>query len=158
MIHRPRILLSLAALTALASACDPNTDRPAITPSPGAFTVMIAEDPTEAIGLLARRLADDSIPLARVESLDAYLESPWIDSLGHATRARPIGPNVIRLRGWADPGKPGTAVISVELSWRPWDDPSVPARELDRDVSTSLPIAKRVKAVLDGIKKDFGTP
>ena len=147
-----------AALMAgcLLTGCDPNTTRPPITPSPGSLTVAVSVEPSQAIELLAHRFRDDSIPVARAESLDAYLESPWVDSLGQVTHARPIGPNVIRIRAWADPGKTGTSVISVELSWRPYDDPSVPARELDRDVSTSFPIAKRVKSVLDGLKKDYG--
>jgi hypothetical protein len=148
--------LAGSALALSLAACNPNTDRPAITPSPGALTVMVGRDPTEAIGLLAQRFKDDTVPVARVEGLDAYLESPWIDSLGRETHARPIGPNVIRLRAWADPAKTGASILTVELSWRPYDDPSVPPRELDRDVSASLPIARRVKSVMDGLKKDYG--
>ena len=147
---------SLILVAALAAACDPNTTRPPITPSPGSLTISVSVEPSQAIELLAHRFRDDSIPVARAESLDAWLESPWVDSLGQVTHARTIGPNVIRIRAWADPGKTGTSVISVELSWRPYDDPSVPARELDRDVLTSLPIAKRVKSVLEGLKKDYG--
>ncbi|MGH7592126.1 MAG: hypothetical protein ACREL2_11885 [Gemmatimonadales bacterium] len=146
------------ALLAAASlvACDPNTTRPAITPSPASLTVIVSEDPGEAIAMLAQRLKDDSIPVARLEGQDAWLESPWIDSLGHPTTARPIGPNVIRLRAWADPAKVGSSTLTIELSWRPTADPSIPQRELDRDVSTTLPIAKRVAAVIAGIKKDYG--
>ena len=116
----------------------------------------IAEDPGAAIGVLAQRLKDDSIPLARVEVQDAWLESPWIDSLGHVTTARPIGPNVIRLRAWADPAKVGSSTVTIELTWRPYADPSVPQRELDRDVAATLPIAKRVGDVMAGLKKDYG--
>lgn len=146
--------LTMAMATVL--GCDPNTTRPAITPSPGSLTAIIAEDPGEAIGVLAQRLKDDSIPLRRVEARDAWLESPWIDSLGHVTTARPIGPDVIRLRAWADPAKVGSSTLTIELSWRPYADPSIPDRELDRDVAATLPIAKRVGEVMAQLKKDYG--
>lgn len=154
MTVRPMTTAALAAL--LAGGCNPNTNRPAITPSPGALTVLIARDPEEAIGLLADRLKGDSIPLARVEVKDAYLETPWLDSLGHVTRARPIGTDVIRLRAWADPAKVGSSTITVELSWRPFADPSVPERELDRDLPATSPLAKRIGAVLAAVKKEYG--
>lgn len=149
--------LGVTVVMGMLLGCDPNTTRPAITPSPASLTAIIAEDPGEAIGTLAERLKDDSIPLARVEVRDAWLESPWIDSLGHVTTARPIGPNVIRLRAWADPAKVGSSTITIELTWRPYADPSIPQRELDRDVAAILPIAKRVGAVMAGLKKDYGS-
>lgn len=154
-MNRPRVGTALLAAAWLA-ACNPNTTRPAVTPSPGSLTLIVPLERGEAIALLAQRLQDDSIPVARVDTLDAWLESPWIDSLGHVTTARPIGPNVIRLRGWADPAKVGSSVVTVELSWRPYADPSVPQRELDRDVAATSPIAKRLGDVMAKIKKDYG--
>ena len=51
----------------------------------------------------------DSIPLARVQARDGYLESRWIDSASwaRATRRRPLGTSVVRC-AWPIRGRPAT--------------------------------------------------
>ncbi|HSC58042.1 MAG TPA: hypothetical protein VLC11_00655, partial [Gemmatimonadales bacterium] len=60
-----KIRVGAALLTAAwLAACNPNTTRPAVTPSPGSLTLIVPLERGEAIALLAQRLRDDSIPVA----------------------------------------------------------------------------------------------
>ena len=78
-------------------------------------------------------------PLARVHARDGYIESRWIDSAsGRATRRWPLGTSVVRVRAWADPGRPGNSVVTVETVYRPLADPSVPERELEETRAKAL--------------------
>jgi hypothetical protein len=46
--------------------------------------------------------------------------------------------------------------LVIELSYRPYADPSVPARELERPVSADDLIVKRVNALLDRLAAEIG--
>jgi len=148
----------LAAAVALAG-CHPETTRPAIVPVPEAASTEIRLAPVEATNRLAEAMVADSIPLARVRARDGYIESRWIDSAsGRATRRWPLGTGVVRVRAWADPGRPGNAVLTVETVYRPMADPSVPERELDREVPKTHPVAVKVQAELADLLKRWGGP
>ncbi len=151
-----RVWLAAAALLA---ACHPNTTRPAITPFPEAAGVEIRLRPPEATRRLAERLRADSITPARVRLRDGYLETAWLDSAtGRPTARRPIGTGVVRLRAWADPGRPGHTVLTVETLYRPFADPSLPERELERQVPVTHPMAVKVELVLEALLKRHGGP
>jgi len=150
--------LALAAL-ALLAACKPDTTRPAVTPYPEAAGVEIRLRPQEATRRLAEALQADSLPPAQVRLRDGYLETKWLDSAtGRPTGRRPLGTSVVRLRGWADPGRPGFTVLTVETVYRPLADPSLPERELERQVPREHPTAAKVEQVLQAMLKRYGGP
>jgi hypothetical protein len=154
-VSRPRWIAAAAVL----AACRPDTTRPAITPYPEAAGVEIRLRPPEATRRLAEALEADSLPPSRVRPRDGYLETAWLDSAtGRPTTRRPLGTGVIRLRGWADPGRPGHTVLTVETLYRPLADPSLPERELERPVAPTHPTAAKVVAILEALLKRHGGP
>lgn len=153
-----RLRLALAALL-LACACRPNTTRPAITPYPEAAGVEIRLRPQEATRRLAEALQAESLPPARVRLRDGYIETAWLDSAtGRPTSRRPLGTDVVRLRAWADPGRPGNTVLTVETLYRPFADPSLPERELERPVAPTHPTAMKVERILQALLERHGGP
>ena len=151
-------LATLALIAALAG-CHPNTTRPGIVPLPEAAATEIRLLPQEATSRLAEAMVADSIPLARVHARDGYIESRWFNSAtGRATRSRPIGTGVVRVRAWADPGRPGNSMLTVETVYRPVADPSLPERELERQVPKAHPVAVKVEAELADLLKRYGGP
>jgi hypothetical protein len=147
------------AAAAFLAACRPNTTRPAITPFPDAAGVEIRLRPPEATRRLAEALQADSITPARVRLRDGYIETAWLDSAtGRPTKRRPLGTGVVRLRGWADPGRPGFTVLTVETLYRPLADPSLPERELERQVPRTHPAAVKVEQILQAMLKRYGGP
>ena len=147
------------AVAALLAACRPNTTRPAITPYPEAAGVEIRLRPPEATRRLAEALLADSLPPSRVRLRDGYLETAWLDSAtGQPTARRPLGTGVVRLRAWADPGRPAHTVLTVETLYRPLADPSLPQRELERQVPRTHPTAVKVERILEALFKTHGGP
>ena len=146
----------LTLVLALAS-CDPTTTRPDVTPLPEARTIEVTLSRQGAITKLHQALLADSFPIARVVTRDAWLETPWFDALTlKPTSAQRLGRDVVKLRGWADPARPGDSFIVVELVYRPLADPSVPSRELDRPVPPTDSIYIRVGTILKGLDDQFG--
>jgi hypothetical protein len=154
-VGRARWILAAA----LCAACRPDTTRPAITPYPEAAGVEIRLRPAEATRRLAEALQADSIPPSRVRLRDGYLETAWLDSAtGRPTGRRPLGTGTVRLRAWADPGRPGNTVLTVETLYRPLADPSLPERELERPVPRTHPTAVKVEQILQALLKRHGGP
>jgi hypothetical protein len=153
------VRLARLPLTVLLAGCRPDTTRPAITPVPEAVSTEVRLVTQEAASRLAEAMVADSIPLARVQARDGYIESRWIDSAsGRATRRWPLGTSVVRVRAWADPGRPGNSVLTVETVYRPMADPSMPERELERQVPKTHPVAVKVEAELADLLKRWGGP
>jgi hypothetical protein len=147
------------AAAALLAGCRPNTTRPAIMPFPEAAGVEIRLRTPEATRRLAEAFQADSITPARVRIRDGYIETAWLDSAtGRPTTQRPIGTGVVRLRAWADPGRPGNTVLTVETVYRPMADPSLPERELERQVPVTHPMAVKVETILEAMLKRHGGP
>ena len=65
---------------------------------------------------------------------------------------------MVRVRAWADPGRPGFTQLTVETVYRPLADPSLPQRELEREVPQDHPVAKKIRAALQGMVKRYGGP
>jgi hypothetical protein len=144
---------------ALLAGCRPDTTRPSFTPLPEAAATEIRLPAQEATRQLAEVLRADSLPPSRVRIRDAYLETAWLDSAtGRPTTRRPIGTGVVRIRAWADPGRPGTSVITVETLYRPLADPSLPERELEHQVPRGHPVALKVERALEALLKRYGGP
>jgi hypothetical protein len=155
-----RSSLSWLGLCLAGAACQPNTTRPSFTPLPEAAGTEIRLTPREATRRLAEALRADSIPVRKVSLRDGYLETSWFNA---ATRRpirnrRPLGPNIVRIRAWADPARPGSSQLAVETLYRPVVDPSLPERELEREVARNHPVAVRVEAALRKLVERFGGP
>jgi hypothetical protein len=112
----------------------------------------------EATRRLAEALKADSIPPRRIHIRDGYIETGWFDSRnGRAVRGRrAVGPGIVRVRAWADPARPGSSQLTVETLYRPLLDPSLPERELEREVARDHPVAIRVVATLKKLVDRFG--
>ncbi len=153
-----RIVVAGWTLAALV-ACQPATTRPPFPPVPQAAVTEMRLSPGEATRLLAAALQADSIPATRVYLRDSWLETGWFDpASGRPTAARPIGDDVVRVRAWAEPTHPGNSKVTVETTYHPAADASVPERELDRQVPRDHAVAIKVRAVLQELVKRYGGP
>lgn len=140
-------------------SCQPNTTRPPITPLPEAAGTEIRLPVREATRRLAEALKADSLPIRRVTLRDGYIETSWFRvSTRRPTRRRPLGPNIVRIRAWADPVRPGSSQLTVETLYRPLADPSLPERELEREVARNHPVALKVEAALKKLVERYGGP
>jgi hypothetical protein len=150
------LVLTLAA----AAACQPNTTRPGFTPLPEAASTEVRLPVRDATRYLADALKADSIPIRKVMIRDGYLESDWFsaNSKRPVRNRRPLGPGAVRVRAWVDPARPGSSQVSVETSYRQLVDPSLPQRELDRQVPRNHPIALKVEAALKRLVERYGGP
>jgi hypothetical protein len=149
----------LLALTLAAAACQPTTSRPPFGPIPEAPGTEIRLPVPEATRRLAEALKADSIPTHKVQLRDGYIETPWFLARSRRpTTQRPLGPGVVRIRAWADPARPGSTQLTVETLYRPRVDPSLPERELEREVPRNHPVALRVEAALKRLVERFGAP
>lgn len=150
--HAPLLVLLLAL------ACDPGTTRPDLLPMPEARTLDVEGDRPTAIEALHAMLVADSFPVGRVVPRDAWLETPWFDAATlRPAGANALGPQVMKLRGWAEPSRVGESILVVELVYRPMADPSVPARELERSVPSSDSVYARVERLLQRLQGSIGT-
>jgi hypothetical protein len=143
-------------LAVLLAACDPTTRRPTFLPRPEAATTEIELAVPAATQALAEALEADSVPISRVVPRDGFLETPWLDAatMKPATR-RPVGPSVVRLRGWVDPSRYGYSRLTVEVVYRAVVDPSLPVRETEAAVPYANPARALVRTMLG---KLGGTP
>ena len=147
-------------LFATAAACQPNTTRPSFLPVPEAAGTEVRLPVRQATQRLAEALKADSIPVRSVQIRDGYLETGWFATAGRRPIAprQAIGPGVVRVRAWADPARPGSSQLTVETIYRPLRDPSLPDRELEREVRPDHPVAIKVVAVLQGLVQRYGGP
>ncbi len=142
--------------------CFPSTTRPSFLPQPTAAAVELRLDVPKATRALALALNTDSIPIRRTEAKDGWLESEWFDAKTlKPTRARRLGPDVVKVRAWVDPARPSTqgddhSIITVETVYRPMADPSRSDHELERQVPSTHPVAGRVLAATMALAKKFG--
>ena len=141
------------------AACQPMTTRPPFPPVPEAASTEVRLVPSEATRLLAEALRQDSIPVTRIEQHDTWLATSWFDTASHhPIHQRPLGPDDVRIRAWSDPTRPGFSKITVETIYRPLADPSLPDRELDRQVPHDHPVAAQVRTILADFVKRYGGP
>jgi hypothetical protein len=155
-----RYSLLIPGLLAVGAACQPNTTRPSFLPVPEAAGTEVRLPVPQAIQRLTEALKADSIPVRIVRIRDGYLETGWFATATHRPAAghQAIGPGIVRVRGWADPARPGSSQLTVETIYRPLRDPSLPDRELEREVRPDHPVALKVVAVLQGMVQKYGGP
>ncbi len=144
-VTRATILLIVGAL----AACDPGSARPTFLPVPEASSTEMELGVPDATRALGAALRADSIALVRLAPRDGFLESPWLDAATlQPTHRRPLGPDVVRLRGWVQPAEHGFSQMTVEVVYRANADPSVPTRELEREVPYANPARARLREIL----------
>lgn len=149
--------LALVACALELAACRPNTTRPPITPYPEAAGTEVRLPVVEATRHLAEALKADSIPTRQIQLRDGYIETGWfLAASGRPAPARKFGPGVVRVRAWADPARPGSSQLTVETLYRPVLDPSLPERELERQVPRNHPVAVRVEGALKQLVDRYG--
>ena len=125
----------------------------------GASIIEVELDVPTATAEVAEALRQDSIPVAVLELRDGYLETPWFEgATGAPTTQRPLGPEVVRVRAWVDVEQPGHSRITVEVVYRPWADPSLPDRELERIAPPNHPVTRRAQAALTRVSGQPPTP
>ncbi|HET8622640.1 MAG TPA: hypothetical protein VFM14_03685 [Gemmatimonadales bacterium] len=143
-------------LLAAIAACQLATARPSFDPFPEARHADVALSRAEATELLAEALRADSIPVTRVEPRDGYVETPWFDAeTGRPTSKRPVGRGIVRVRGWVEPARVRHSELRVETVFRRMVDPSLPERELERQVAAEHPVAQRVDSVLAELARRY---
>jgi hypothetical protein len=153
MVRRFILLLGFG----LTIGCQPDTTRPAFAPLPESAGTEIRLSMREATRQLAQALRTSGVPVRKVMLRDGYLESGWFNSKsGRPTSRRPLGTEVVRVRAWADPSRPGSSQVTVETSYRPLADPSLPDRELERQVPHNHPVAVKVEKVLQQLVERYG--
>ena len=155
-----RLSLPLVWFTVGAAACQPATTRPPFPPLPEATGREVRLSVSMATRRLAEALKADSIPTREIRLRDGYIETPWFEARNGRPigQRRAIGPGVVRIRAWADPARPGSSHLTVETLYRPRLDPSLPYRELERQVGLDHPVAKKVDVALQRLVERFGGP
>jgi hypothetical protein len=147
----------LALLFSALCGCSPATTRPPFDPLPAAPRIELELARTDAIDRVAEALRGDSVPVMRVDTRDGFLETPWFDpATGLARRGLPVGPDAVRIRAWADPGRPYHSEVTLEAVMRPVDDPSVPGRSLERLLPASHPMTARIDSLLKALVTVYG--
>ena len=148
---------ALIVTLVLALSCRATTHRPYFTPLPVATTAQIELGIPEATRVLSEELAKDSITIATIHEADGFLDSGWLDARTlEPTRARPLGPAVVRVRAWVNPDKEFWSELVVEASYRPLDDPSRPERELDVSLPEDHPLQRRIAGALRSLVERYG--
>ena len=146
-------------LAALCVACYPTTTRPHLVPQPGSSVMELELFMPEATRELALALDADSIPVRRTEARDGWLESEWFDARTmRPTKAWPVGPDIVKVRAFVDPGRPNHSVITIETVYRPVADPSRPGRDLERQVPVDHPVALKVAAIVNRLTQQHTAP
>ena len=149
-----RFVFFTAFAIALA-ACVPTTTRPPFPPLPEAMSGVVAKRVPEATKKLADALLADSVPVSQIRQRDGYLETPWFDAKTfRPADGRPLGEDVVRVRGWIYPERPGSSTLVVEVAYRANADPSLDPRELDRAVPPSHPIAMLVGTIVQRLANE----
>lgn len=156
MAIRRAITLIVAGVTL---GCQPDTTRPSFGPVPEAARVEIRLPVRDATLRLAETLKADTIPTRLVHLRDGWFDTGWFEARsGATTHRRPVGPDVVRVRAWSDPGRPGYSLLTVETVYQAVADPALPARDLEQAVARDHPAAVRVLAALKSMADRYGTP
>ncbi len=131
------------AFALLLGACTPATTRPSFAPIPEALHVVINAPPARVTQFADSLLRADTIAVHFVSPRDGFLETEEFA-------------DTHRLRLWADPDVPGKARVTIEAVFRPADDPSRRARDLERAAPPGSPGPLRAEQLLASLKDKLG--
>ena len=132
----------LFALTVVI-ACTPVTLRPPFAPLPEALHVVINAPPQRVTQFTDSLLRADTIGVRLASLRDAFLETSQFAGTH-------------RLRLWADPDVPGKSRVTIEAVYRPIEDPSRTARDLERASPPGSPGQLRAAQLLAALKDKLG--
>ncbi|MGH7645977.1 MAG: hypothetical protein ACREMR_10375 [Gemmatimonadales bacterium] len=126
----------------LVAACTPVSTRPAFEPFPQAQVVVVRARPERVTAEAGAWLAGEGVPVTFASGRDGFLET---------------GPHQgFRLRLWANPAAPGTTRIIVETVYRPAEDPSRAARDLEAPVPRGHDAYRLAERLLGALSDRFG--
>ena len=131
------------ALLILLTACTPVTTRPPFAPLPEALHAVINAPPADVTRAAQQLLVADTIAVRFVNVRDAFFETEEFAGTH-------------RLRLWADPDVPGKSRVTIEAVYRPVEDPSRTARDLDRTAPPGSPGFVRAAQLLAALKEKLG--
>lgn len=148
----------LAALATLAG-CNPYTTRPHFTAFPTTPEVVLELPVASATRTVAEALTADTIPVARVEPRDGWLATGWFRPAdGAPVAGEPLGEDAVLVRAWVDPRRPDESRVLVEAVWRPWADPSLDARALERPLPATHPVSVRLARAVARLSERYAPP
>jgi hypothetical protein len=130
--------------------------RPRYGPVPGSLSLQLDARPDSVIVEAARQIRHAGLAVLRSAPDEGYLESQWYDLQARRTvdaRARDLE-RVVKLRFFADPTA-GRTRLAAECVRRIADDPSEPARYLERMVPDSTPGRVLLDSVVARLKTAF---
>jgi hypothetical protein len=153
----PRFPFTLHLFLFTLLGCQASTNRPPYDALPSAALAEVELDLPSATRTLAEALRADSLPVAKVEERDGYLDSGWFDAGSLTPTSRmPVGTNVVRIRAWATPTKFGFVELQIETVYRPFVDPSRPERDLEILVPPDHAVQHRVNGVIRRLLEQHG--
>ncbi len=148
---------AVVVLAAVSVACFPTTTRPPFGPLEAAPQAELQLPVPQATRETALALHADSVPVARTEPKDGWLESDWFDAATmQPTTARHLGPEVVKVRAFVGPSRPNFSLVRIEAVYIPMADPSREERSLERQVADSSAVGRRIAAVLAHMTAEFG--
>ncbi|HTO72942.1 MAG TPA: hypothetical protein VMJ30_03945 [Gemmatimonadales bacterium] len=137
--------------------CAPGSTRPPFDPFPTSAKVELELARTDAIQKVADALKDDSFPIARLEVKDGWLESAWFDPASKQAATSSLATTgLVRIRAWADPGRPYHSDVTVEAVMRPVADPSMPGRSLERPLAADHPVTVQLDTLIKQLVTTYG--
>ena len=146
-------------LFVLLCACRATTSRPSFLPLPTSPSAEVELEIPQATRALAERLAKDSVSLVLVKEADGFIDSGWLDAATlERTGKRPLGTDVVRVRGWVNPSKQFWSEVVLEATYRAMADPSRPERELDLALPPDHPLQRRLAESIRKLIEEFGDP
>jgi hypothetical protein len=127
----------------LVAACTPATTRPSFAPLPEALHAVINARPEKVTREARDLLLADTLRVHFASLRDAWLET------------EPFA-GTYRVRLWADPDVPGKARVTIEAIYRPLEDPSRTARDLERAAPLGSPGQLRAARLLAALEQKLG--
>ncbi len=150
---------TLLAGLLLVTACNPYTTRPHFAPYPTTTEVVLELPVPSATRTVAAALEADTIPVDRVEPRDGWLRTGWFHPAdGTPVAGEPLGEDAVLVRAWVDPRRPDESRVRIEGVWRPWADPSLDARALERPLPATHPVSVRIARVLVMLAGRYSPP
>lgn len=146
-----RIPNSAFPILVFVAACNPATTRPSFAPYPEALHAIINARPARVTEEAKTWLAAQGAPVEHASELDGFLETGWYDATDSS--AAPVR---VKVRLWADPDVPGKARVTVEAVYRPIEDPSRTARDLERAVPETSAGQRLVERLLKALSEKLG--
>lgn len=141
-----------SALALVIAACTPATTRPSFAPFPEALHAIINAPPARVTEEARTWLVAHGPTVPRVSPLDGFLESGWYDATDSS--AAPVR---VKIRVWADPDVTGKARVTVEAVYRPIEDPSRTARDLELAAPKESAGERLAQRLLQALSEKLGT-